>query len=225
MNKERLKNNLCHLKEITEASDRTGWMVDDVGFFIYSLIKFYKPQLVLQIGHLWGKSACVILEALNDNFLTLEDTLEQGKLSGDNAFYNFTKSNSPKSCQNQKLISVDAFPYGNWEEGIIFLKDQYDNFEYIVDKSDSFFKQHGSEIKEEYGDEIILGIVDGNHAYEGCYNDLVNMSKIRANIIIVDDTCWIPELNKAAENFSDKFKYNYLNHNIYNGIGILTRFN
>ena len=82
---EKLRKNLSRLKEITKASDRTGWMNDDVSFFLYSLIKFYKPSLVLQIGHLWGKSACVALEALNDNFLTSNNRLEYGKLSGDEA--------------------------------------------------------------------------------------------------------------------------------------------
>ena len=89
MNVDRIRKNLENLKMITGASDRTGWMIDDVSAYVYSMVKFYKPDLVLQIGHLWGKSACIVLEALTDDFLTEENTFESGQLSGDKKFYEF----------------------------------------------------------------------------------------------------------------------------------------
>lgn len=49
------------LKSITGSSPSVGWLCDGVSFLLYGLVKFYRPQLVVQTGHLWGKSAAVIL--------------------------------------------------------------------------------------------------------------------------------------------------------------------
>ena len=116
----RLQKRLTKLKKITGASDRTGWMVDEVSLVVYSLIKFYKPSLVLQIGHLWGKSALVSLEALTDGFLMDGERIEKGALSGDKKFLSFVKIKWPKNTKG-KLLSVDAFPYCNLKKSITFL--------------------------------------------------------------------------------------------------------
>jgi hypothetical protein len=39
-------------------------MVDETCWLLHGLIRFYRPSLVIQTGHLWGKSALVVLEAL-----------------------------------------------------------------------------------------------------------------------------------------------------------------
>jgi hypothetical protein len=199
-------------------------MLDNVAFFLYSLVKFYKPDLVIQIGHLWGKSATVILEALHDEFLTQDNGIEDGKLSGDIKFYEFSLNNSPKDKKG-KLISIDAFPYGNWEKGINFLKNTYPNFEYIVSKSDDYFLDNSKLIMDEYTNDskTIFGVVDGDHSYDGAMKDLINMGKIGASVILVDDTMWLNDIHKASIKFAESNGYDYINFPIYNGIGLLIK--
>ena len=54
------------LRQTTGGSIGTGWMHDEVCWLLHGLIRFYRPTLVIQTGHLWGKSALVVLDALDD---------------------------------------------------------------------------------------------------------------------------------------------------------------
>lgn len=225
MNLHHLKKRLAKLKSITKASNRTGWVIDEVALLLYTLVKFYKPGLVIQIGHLWGKSALFLLEALTDNFLMGDERIEEGILSGDKKFFSYVKTQWPKARQG-KLISVDAFPYGNWKKGIAYLEKQYgkNRFEFLVEKSDQFFEKYSNEIKKKYQSRVVLGIVDGDHSYEVCLNDLMGMSKLGANHIIVDDLKWIPHLQTACIKFIKTYPEYYLSTFLaYNGIALLSK--
>lgn len=225
MNLLRLKKRLSNLKKITGASNRTGWMVDENAFLIYSLIKFYKPSLVIQIGHLWGKSALFLLEALTDGFLLEGTRIEEGVLSGDKKFFSFTKSHWPKNTK-AKLISVDAFPYGNWRKGILYLNKIYgkDRFEFVVEKSLDFFKERGKNIKKEFAGKVVFGIVDGDHSYDACMKDILEMSKLDVSHIIVDDILWLPHILKACKKFINTHpSYKLSTFNVYNGLAILSK--
>jgi len=220
-----IQKRLAKLKKITGASDRTGWMVDEVSFIIYSLIKFYKPSLVLQIGHLWGKSALVSMEALTDGFLMDGARIEKGALSGDKKFLAFVKTKWPKNSRGH-LISVDAFPYGNWKKGISYLQKVYgkDRFEFVVEKSDEFFKAKSEELRKVYGGDIILGVVDGDHSYEACMKDITNMAKLGADHIVVDDIMWLPHINYICEKFVKTHKdYKLSTFYVYNGLAVLSK--
>ncbi len=221
----RFKKRLAKLKEITKASDRTGWMVDEVAFHIYSLVKFYKPSLIIQIGHLWGKSALFLLEALTDGFLMDGERIEEGVLSGDKKFLSFVKTQWPK-VKSGKLISVDAFPYGDWKQGIAYLEKLYgkNRFEFVVEKSDNFFENRSDAIKKKYYGKTILGVVDGDHSYNACLNDLIGMAKLDASHIIVDDLKWIPHIQKACNDFVHAHPEYYLSiFLVYNGLAVLSK--
>lgn len=225
MNVPNIKKRLAKLKEITKASDRTGWVIDEVAFLIYTLVKFYKPSLIIQIGHLWGKSSLFLLEALTDGFLIDGERIEEGILSGDKKFLSYVKSQWPK-VRCGKLISVDAFPYGNWKQGIAYLKQEYgkNRFEFVVEKSANFFKNRSDGIKERYSNKTILGIVDGDHSYEACMNDVVAMAKLGANHIIVDDLKWLPRIQEVCIEFVRTHPaYTISTFLIYNGLALLSK--
>ena len=57
------------LRKTTGGSIGTGWMHDEVCWLLHGLIRFYRPSLVIQTGHLWGKSALVVLDALEEHRL------------------------------------------------------------------------------------------------------------------------------------------------------------
>lgn len=225
MNIPRLRKRLAKLKEITKASDRTGWMIDELAFLLYALVKFYKPNLVIQIGHLWGKSAVFLLEALTDGFLMDRERIEEGTLSGDKKFLSYVKSRWPK-VRRGKLISVDAFPYGNWKQGIAYLEGDYgkNRFEFVVEKSAKFFEDRGDVIRKKYSGKTILGVVDGDHSYESCMNDLVSMAKLDAVHIIVDDLMWLPHIRKVCIEFVRTHPaYTLSTFLAYNGLAILSK--
>lgn len=225
MNLLRLKKRLAKLKKITKASDRTGWVIDEVAFVLYALVKFYKPSLTIQIGHLWGKSALILLEALTDGFLLDGERIEKGVLSGDKKFLAYIKSQWPQVTSG-KLISVDAYPYGNWKKGIAYLQKEYgnDRFEFVVKKSSQFFKNRGKEIRKKYAGKTLLGIVDGDHSYEKCMKDIVDMASLGANYIIVDDVKWLPHIKDACEEFVRAHpSYTLFTFSSYNGLAILSK--
>lgn len=225
MNIPGLRKRLAKLKRITKASDRTGWMIDELAFLLYALVKFYKPSLVIQIGHLWGKSALFLLEALTDGFLMEGERIEKGILSGDKKFLSYVKSEWPK-VRRGKLISVDAFPYGNWKQGIAYLKQEYgkNRFEFVVEKSVKFFEDRGSVIKKKYSGKTILGVVDGDHSYAACLKDLKGMAKLDADYIIVDDLMWLPHIQKACKEFTRTHpEYALSTFLVYNGLAILNK--
>lgn len=225
MDIQRLQRRLAKLKKITKASDRTGWMIDEVAFVLYSLVKFYKPALVIQIGHLWGKSALFILEALTDGFLMEGKRIEKGVLSGDKKFLKFIKSQWPPAVKG-KLISVDAYPYGNWEKGISYLHQEYGKkrFEFVVEKSSQFFESRGEEIRKEYAGETVMGVVDGDHSFEACMNDIESMAGLGVDHIIVDDILWLPHINYICEEFVRTHpSYKYSSFLKYNGLAVISK--
>ena len=225
MNVGRLKKKLAKLKKITKASDRTGWVIDEVAFLLYALVKFHKPALIIQIGHLWGKSAVFLLEALTDGFLMDGERIEEGLLSGDKKFFAYVKTQWPNVRQG-KLISVDAFPYGNWKQGITYLKQQYakNQFEFVVEKSFKFFEDRGDVIKKKYSNKVILGVVDGDHSYEACMADLEGMANLGADHIIVDDLKWLPHIQEVCMKFVlTHHSYSLSTFLIYNGLAILSK--
>ena len=212
------------LKRVTGASKSCGWMFDEVAFLLYSLVKFYKPEVVIQTGHLWGKSACVVLEALTDGFLAERGGLETVEQNADKKFATFVKEHSPRPSAAPRMISIDPWPHlmdvAAPYDGIELLKQLHPGrFEFHKMKSGDFFQQ----FKEDLRGQRVMGIVDGDHTPEGCLLDLENFARLNCMLILVDDTLWLPELKTTTETFAAKHGYNFLNLDLYNGVGVLTR--
>jgi hypothetical protein len=151
------------LKQVTGASKSCGWMYDEVAFLLYSMVKFYKPDLVIQTGHLWGKSACVVLEALTDGFLSDRGGLEVTPQNSDQKFSTFVREHSPRPSPSARMISIDPWPHlmdvAAAYDGVELLKRLYPGrFEFHKMKSGAFFEQ----FKENLAGQRVLGIVDGD---------------------------------------------------------------
>lgn len=218
-----LVQHVRELRRITGGSLGCGWMNDELALTVYSLVKWFKPELVVQTGHLWGKSAMVVLESLNDGFLTPKSPLETEPQEADRAFTKFRNSNRPMDTAQAKFISVDPCPseVPRSEDGINYLKGLHPNFEFHQTMSTDFFAAHGERLANEYANQRILGIVDGDHTYWGCLLDLEGFARLGARMILVDDTMWLPYIGRAAKVFARRNGYQYLDLTWYNGVGIL----
>ena len=215
------------LRKITGGSLSTGWMRDEVAFILYAFVKWFKPELVIQTGHLWGKSAIIATEALYDGFLTggaTGLTIENEPQEGDKKAADFTAINSPRPALAPKFISIDPHPKNvpQAEAGIRYLKSLYgDSFEFHQMSSFDFFQTRTAQLQKDFHGTRILGIVDGDHSWAGCMADLTHLAKLGAQLIFVDDTLWLPHLGRAAREFARRENYNLLDLSLYNGIGVL----
>jgi hypothetical protein len=221
---DKLKETIETLKQTTGTPKWTGWMYDEQGLLIYSLIKYVKPEIVIQTGHLWGKSACFILEALNDGLLNTR-TLEESQESDKN-YTDFVDNHKPSVQREAKLISIDPFRSPErhtpprWQKGIEYLKEKYgDGFEFYRETSDQFFANN----REKYIGKHTLAVVDGDHSPEGLRRDLENLNMMQCKYIIVDDVLFLPHLGKVCEGFASEKGFEYAPINLFNGFGLLTK--
>jgi hypothetical protein len=220
-----LATSVERLKRVTGGGSKScGWMFDEVAFLLYSLVKFYKPDLVIQTGHLWGKSACVVLEALTDGFLAGRGGLEEVAQNADKKFATFVREHSPISSAAPRMFSIDPWPHlmdiESAYDGVEMLKRQYPGqFEFFKMKSGQFFE----EFKQDISGLRLMGIVDGDHTPEGCLLDLKHFARLNAEAIVVDDTNWLPELKEVTVNFAREANYTLMNFDLYNGVGFLAR--
>jgi cephalosporin hydroxylase len=216
-------NRIRELRQISGGSASCGWMYDEVAFFLYSLVKFYKPELVIQIGHLWGKSALITLEGMNDGFLGGNSGIENKEQDGDKIFSRFVMAHKPGSKAKPKLISIDPEPQDvpNSAAGIEYLKQLHLNFEFQKMMSTQFFEKNRAGIKLQFAGQRIMGIVDGDHSWMGCLQDLEELAAINAQMILVDDTIWLPDLARVTRAFARRHGYDVLNLSLYNGVAIL----
>jgi hypothetical protein len=213
-----------HLRAITGASRNCGWVNDETAFLLYLLVKYFKPEIVIQTGHLWGKSAVMVLEALNDGFLYGSSQIEDQAQNADKTFDSFVASNSPLSDPG-RLISIDPsyceVPFA--DEGIAYLKQTYSNFQFMRMTSNDFFSQKVNYIEPKVASQRLMGIVDGDHSWQGCLADLENLRRLNAKIIFVDDGSWIPCLRKLCRLFAEKEGYDFVHFSPYSGSVILIK--
>lgn len=217
MNIKKLTETTNKLKDIQKESNYScNWMIDGLAKLVYAYVLFYKPELVIHTGFLWGKSSLFILEAMND----LDEDIEQGNFGRDKNCTDFVLEHSPEKIVG-KLIAIDPNMFNiNISLILEILKKDY-NIDFYEMTSQEFFNKYSGEIKDKF--KFIMGVVDGDHTVDGCMNDLVQLHNLNAKVILVDDTIWLPELNKVCDDFSKKFNYYYCNNPLYTGLGVLIR--
>ena len=211
------------LGKITGRSHSVGWIFDEPAFFLYGFVKFFKPELIIQTGHLWGKSAEIMLEALNDGFLEDGAKIEEKLPDGDPRSSAFIIANSPVYHRSPKLISIDPFikKIPHQDDGIEYLKQIHPNFEFHRMRSIDFFSAEGERLKRDYSGARILGFVDGDHSWGGALYDMEYLVDIGAEVIIVDDTIWLPHLGRAAREFAFRHPaYQLLDLTLYTGTAV-----
>jgi len=217
---------VSELRTLTGGSLNCGWMYDEVAFFLYSLVKFYKPALIVQTGHLWGKSSCMMLEAITDGFLTNLAHIEDKEQNADVAYSRFVQGNTPKPDSEPKVISVDPGPFGvpHSARGIEYLQSRYKGiFEFHEILSAEFFREHARKLRTQFRGRRVLGVVDGDHTAYGCIQDLMAMHDLGADLIFLDDVAWLPHLGNIGKTFARKYKYDLLYLPFYNGIQVFYR--
>jgi hypothetical protein len=211
------KEKIDELAEVTGRSGACGWMFDEVAAFLHAFVLMVQPHVVIQTGHLWGKSACAILDALRDTHFC-------NAVQGDAQFEAFVQGRMLKRKVPGKLISVDPGPLGvpKSDEGIEYLTKTYPGqFEFYKMPSNLFFQEHRARLKDELHGQRILGVVDGDHTTYGCHSDLAALADIGAQAFFVDDTEWLPELHIVCQDFAREHSFQFLNLPYLNGVGLL----
>lgn len=199
---QRLRERIAELARVTGRSSTCGWMDDASCYLLYGLVKHVKPDVVLQSGHLWGKSALVVLEALTDDAL-----LDNWDSGGDHRYSAFV-GNRRKRIGEAWLLSADPHPLGvhNWQAGVDLLREWYgERFRFKHESSPAAFQT-----MPRADGAVILAIVDGNHEPHGCGRDISEYARIGCDLIIVDDTTWIPALAKVARECAAELGYDVL---------------
>ena len=212
------------LRRITGGSSTCGWMGDENVFVLYALTKWYKPEVVIQTGHLWGKSALVALEALNDGFLTGELRIEDQEQDADRQWSDFVASNSPQ-VQQSELISIDPAPINvpHHMEGVEYMQSLHPNLRFFQMTSKEFFDNTEQLTQSGTNAKRLMGIVDGDHSWHGCLTDLEGLKDLDAELIVVDDTSWLPHIRRVCQVFAKREGYFFHDFRTYNGLGVLIK--
>lgn len=216
----RLIERLKELRATTGGSTAYGWMFDEVALLLYSIVTFYRPQLVIQTGHLWGKSALVILEALTGGLVL--DPIPQ---TADPLFSAFVESHRP-TADWPVLMSIDpgfeSVPHG--DAGVKLLQTWYpQNFRFIPGRSADFFNQYGPVLRHrpDWPSITKMSVIDGDHSVRGCLEDLNSSRKLGASVIFLDDIDWLPHIGEVGQAFARLNHYHWLPLHMNNGVALL----
>jgi len=213
------------LREITGGSTTCGWMTQEGAWLLYTMIKWYKPEIVIQTGHLWGMSSLITAEALNDGFLMGSYGLEDRGQNVNDCWEAFIAVNSPGDAVERKAISLDPKPINvpDPNAGVEFIEGHHPGYTFLKMPSGDFFEEAESHLGSDVAGKRLLGIVDGDHSWMGCMTDLEGFRELGADMIFVDDISWLPHLSETCRLFARRWKYQYFDFTSYSGVGILLR--
>lgn len=206
-----------HLRFLIKDKEfECGWMSDYTLSLVTAFIKYYRPDWIIHTGVLWGKSTAYILETLD----TMSYDYDFEEVTTDRDYSNFINRNRRK-IRNTGVILIDPDVFNLEIDKIVdYLRQEYPKIhvEYYKECSGDFFKY--AKLPEH---EFLLGIVDGDHTPDGCKLDLINLANAQAEVIIVDDVSWLPELDKVCSEFAEWHGYKYTKFEFDSGIGLLTK--
>lgn len=213
-----IQEQIDELKKITGSSQLTGWVKENVAHFLSGFVRYADVNLVVNIGHLWGKSALMFCDAMfnEKNFETNWDV-------GDPTFVGHTiKSTNPSNVREvhsvDPLLQPPQWRPPNAIEGTKYINGLYPNFTFHHMKSDAFFDS-GFDFSK-YNRKLIF--IDGDHTYEGALRDVKNAVKYKFDFIIIDDTSFIPHIEKAAKDGMTS-EYDFISLPLWNGLNLLVR--
>ena len=212
----RMAERIRKLREITGGAVECGCVCDEVALLIYTLVKFYRPELVIQTGHLWGKSAVVILEALTDGGPAWGNLGARAHIE----FMYFVDTHRPLQVPIPLFISIDpqdgAVP--NFDAGIDYLIETYgESFKYWKMTSQHYFAVTSAPHQR------FMAFVDGDHSPAGVEFDVRSFAVLGAEVIVLDDTLWIPHIEAIGRRLASELGYDFTHWPLYNGVAVLTR--
>lgn len=194
-----------------------GWMRDETINLICAYLKFYKPDVVIHTGFLWGKSSAFICDAISNYDLKIDNSVD----CRDYDYTHFVDRNTPQN-KHGYLIAVDPNIFElDIEEAEKLINSVYGNLTLYKTTSKNFFSFYYPKL--EIHPNCLVGIVDGDHTNEGCYSDLVHLGNLGAKLILVDDTIWLSSLKEVCKKFAEEFNYDFLFVDLYSGLGVLIR--
>ncbi len=191
-------------------------MVDGICWLLHGLVRYYKPDVIIQTGHLWGKSALVMLDAMAGGQLETDQ-------SSDPAFSEYVREHDPGHRSSPILHSIDPEPKSvpNWNAGVKFLSDLYPtSFCYHPITSKAFFENL---VTESDSHDRIMGVVDGDHSVSGCKADIASLASLGAELIVIDDTGWIAALAGVSMEAAERYGYRMMDFPLYNGVMVLMK--
>ena len=163
---------------------------------IYSCVRYYKPEVVVQTGTFIGTSSLAIAKSCKDN--------KKGVL--------FTIDPEPPAyfgVDEPVQIARRAVSHAQLQDSVHFLK----GYSTVPNDRERMFLVPGEEwllkeIAEKCSYDIL--VVDGDHTFEGCFNDLyygaAGLSSKGPRLIIVHDYLGIPSVKQAVRHCRQYFK-------------------
>lgn len=151
-------------------------------YYLYQLVRFFKPRRIVQTGTFTGVSAVAMLLASFDaGSPAVIDSIDP-----EPNFYHHT--------HNPVSIARQVVAHGKWEERIHFLK----GYSCAAPAGDPLPGNLLASLSPDYD----LFLVDGDHSFKGALGDLENgMSALRngKGIIVVHDYNGIREVRAAVD--------------------------
>ena len=91
-------------------------------------------------------------------------------------------------------------------------------FEFAQKASSEWFAEMS---RDEIAGRRLMGVVDGDHSDNACADDIADLARLGAGLILVDDTEWIGTLETVSRRMAETNGYSYLNLPWVNGMAIL----